>query len=353
MLTYASYGDDVETVAPDEADLVAKIIEVMSKGADVVREKEGRGYRSSHAKAHGLARGELTTSFELPPELAQGLFARPDSYDVVVRLAHVPGELLDDRKVSTPRGMALKVLGVKGPMRSGSTQDWVLDTGEVFIASNAAVFLQQITMTEVSAGKPEVIHQMVSTASRVQNAALNAVGLNSANLDFYGHPKLDPLTETYYSQAPIRYGDHIAKLRVRPLGEQERKLEDIPDHDGLRTLVAAEMRRRDTEWAVEVQLCTDLARMPVEDGHAKWSQEESPYREVARLVLPAQDAWTPQSREDDDRLSFSPAHTLEAHRPLGSIMRVRMAVYDVMAQRRAQANGVSIVEPSARAKVVA
>ena len=353
MPSFEHYVDTVETIGIDEAELAGKIIDVMSKGAEAVREKEGRAYRSSHAKAHAIARGELSVAPGLPVDLAQGLFKQPKTYEVIVRLAHVPGELLDDRKVSTPRGMALKVLGVDGPMRSGSTQDWLLDTGEVFIASDAAVFLQQITMTEASAAKPEVIHQAVSAISRLQNAALNAVGLNSANLDFYGHPKLDPLTEIYYSQAPIRYGDYIAKLRVRPVGEHERKLDDIPDYDGLRTLVAAEMRGRATEWAVEIQLCTDLDRMPVEDAHANWSQEESPYREVARLTLPAQDAWTPQSREDDESLSFAPAHTLEAHRPLGSIMRARMAVYDIMAQRRAQANGVAITEPQARAQVPA
>ena len=352
MPHYAPYSDDVETVEADEAQLADKIVAVMSKGAEAVRAKEGRAYRSSHAKAHALGRGELAVAPGLPPELAQGLFAQAGRYEVVVRLAHVPGEPLDDRKVSTPRGMALKVLGVDGPMLAGSTQDWVLDTGEVFIASNADVFLQQITMTEAAAGKPEALHAAVSAVSRVQNAALNAIGLNSANLDFYGHPKLDPLTETYYSQAPLRYGEYVAKLRVRPLGPTEHAIE-IDDESGLRTRVAAEMRSRASEWVVEVQLCTDLERMPVEDAHAKWSQEESPYREVARLTLPAQEAWGADSLAEDDRLSFSPAHTLAAHRPLGSIMRARMRVYDVMAQRRAEANGVTIAEPRATAELAA
>ena len=132
---------------------------------------------------------------------------------------------------------------------------------------------------------------------------------------------------------------------MRPLGASERKLDEIADENGLRTQVTAALRAASFAFAVEVQLCTDLDRMPVEDAHADWSQEESPYREVARLTAPAQDAWTAESRAEEDRLSFCPAHTLEAHRPLGSIMRARMAVYDVMAQRRAQQNGVSLAEP--------
>ena len=345
MPSYTRYSDDIESIAPDEAAVVDKIIQAMSKGADAVREKEGHAYRASHSKAHAIAKAMLTVAPNLAPELSQGLFSQARTYDVIVRLAHVPGELLDDRKVSTPRGMALKVLGVDGPMLSGSTQDWVLDTGEVFIASNSKVFLQQITMTEAAAAKPEGLHAAVSAISAVQNAALNAVGLNSANLDFYGHPKLDPLTEIYYSQCAIRFGDYVAKLRVRPLGETDRKLDEIPDQDGLRTVVAAELRTRAAEFAVEVQLCTDVETMSVEDGHANWSQEASPYREVARLSLPAQDTWTPESRDQDDRLSFAVSNTLAAHRPLGSIMRARMQVYEVMARRRAQQNGVTLLQP--------
>ncbi|MFT6570477.1 MAG: hypothetical protein ACJAWY_002197 [Sphingomonas echinoides] len=194
---------------------------------------------------------------------------------------------------------------------------------------------------------PEGVKAAVSVVSEATNAALNAVGLNSAVLDFYGHPKLNPLTETYFSQAPIRYGDYIAKLRVRPLGPVENEEIAIDEENGLRDIVTAELRSRGAEFAVEVQLCTNLDDMPVENAHARWSQEDSPYREVARLTLPPQDA-DPAGPHgaDEDRLSFSPAHSLEVHRPLGSIMRARMRVYEVMAARRREANGSSVAEPT-------
>src|SRR3712207_7790468 len=60
---------------------------------------------------------------------------------VVVRLSHVPGELLDDRKVSTPRGMAIKIFDADGPKIPGhegeATHDFVLDTGKAFIVGGA------------------------------------------------------------------------------------------------------------------------------------------------------------------------------------------------------------------------
>jgi hypothetical protein len=351
--SFARYSDDVEVVEPDEQETFDKTIEAMASGGRATRERHGRSVRTSHAKAHGILKGELRVLANLPTELRQGLFAEPRTYPAVVRLAQVPGEFLDDRRVSTPRGMALKIIGVEGEMLPGQqgevTQDWVLDTGTVFIAPSAKVFLAQITATEAAMPLPEGMKQAVSMASRGMNAALNAVGLNSANLDFYGHPFNHPLAEAYYSQCSFRYGDYIAKLRVRP---------DMPrlhgllragfmpaDEDGLRTAVTEYFRDHPAEYEVAIQLCTDLERMPVENANVEWPEEESPYRPVARLTLPPQEAFDTKRQALDEELLFCPSHSLAAHRPLGSIMRARLKAYEVLGNARRQENGHSTREP--------
>ncbi|MFP5406777.1 MAG: catalase family protein, partial [Gammaproteobacteria bacterium] len=262
--------------------------------------------------------------------------------------------LLDDRKVSTPRGMALKVIGVEGEMLPGHegevTQDWVLDTGKVFIAPGAKTFLAQIAATEATTPLPQGFKGAVSKAALAANQALHAVGLDSANLDFYGHPHLHPLAEAYYSQCPMRYGDHIAKLGVFPDTTALRALLTrrlaLDDKDALRRAVVRFLRRNPAEYLVGIQLCTDLERMPVENANQEWPEDESPYRPVARLVLPPQDAWSPARRSFvDEDLSFCPAHSLAAHRPLGSIMRARMKAYEVLGKERRDANGSPAREP--------
>lgn len=346
--SYVHYHPGVENVEDDEAEVIGKIIAVMSEGGDVVAAREGKAFRTSHAKAHALAAARLRVAPGLEPELAQGLFAEPKTYDAIVRLSHVPGEPLDDRCVSTPRGLALKVLNVTGSTLHGApTQDWVLDAGDVFIAKNAKTFLSEIAQTEAAVPLPEAAKATVSAAARGANAALWAIGVNSALLDFFGHPTLNPLTETYFSQAPIRYGDYIAKLRLRPAGRTADEKIALESENALRDIVAAELAASGAEFALEVQLCADLDRMPVEDAHARWSEEDSPYREVARLILPPQDANPAKGGDSrDDDLSFCPAHTLDAHRPLGSIMRARMKVYEIMATRR---RGAPIAEPASGA----
>jgi hypothetical protein len=351
--SFVRYRDDVEEIEPEEQETFDRIIEAMGAGGRITRERYGRFVRTSHAKAHGILKGELRVLENLPPELRQGLFAEARTYPVVARLSHVPGEFLDDRRVSTPRGMSLKIIGVEGEMLPGHegevTQDWVLDTGKVFIAPTAKVFLAQITATEMAMPLPEGVKQAVSATSRAANAALNAVGLDSANLDFYGHPFNHPLAEAYYSQCPFRYGDYIAKLRVRPDMPRLHELLTIgftpADENGLRTAVVEYFRNNPAEYEVGIQLCTDLERMPVENANAEWPEDESPYRPVARLILPPQEAFDARRQNLDEELLFCPSHTLAAHRPLGSIMRARLKAYEVRGNARRQENGRSTKEP--------
>ena len=55
----------------------------------------------------------------------------------------------------------------------------------------------------------------------------------------------------------------------------------------------------------------------------------------------------------DEALSFSPAHSLAAHRPLGSVMRAQLAAYPQMARVRREATGNAVAEPRSIADVPA
>ena len=115
---------------------------------------------------------------------------------------------------------------------------------------------------------------------------------------------------------------------------------------GIVPLQTPAVRTHAAEYVIAIQLCTDLERMPVENASVEWPQEMSPYRSVARLILPPQDAFAPaRTSFADEDLSFCPAHSLAAHRPLGSIMRARMRAYAVLGRERRQANGRPAHEP--------
>jgi hypothetical protein len=105
-------------------------------------------------------------------------------------------------------------------------------------------------------------------------------------------------------------------------------------------------REHGAEYELRVQLRTNAETMPIEDASVEWPEAESPFLPVARVVFPPQDAYSPARRSFvDDVLSFSPAHCLAAHRPLGSLMRGRLKAYGAIAALRAEMNARPRVEP--------
>ncbi|SEJ91290.1 hypothetical protein SAMN05518849_1183 [Sphingobium sp. AP50] len=359
-MTFVRYRPDIETIAEDEAHTISEIRRVMLDLSALVRAKHGMAMKGTHAKAVGLVKGRLIVERELPVELAQGLFARGSTYEALVRYAPGPPEKLSD-KASGQRGMSIKLLGVEGAhveeSDEKSTQDFVLAVDPVFNAADAKSFLKLFRLT--GAQSPRVSEGGIIAGSRIARgieAALEAVGLESANLKFIGRPPRHPVSDPYYSQAPIRYGDYIVKLAVFPsndtlenAGEQN---VDVKDDETFRHVTESYFQTFEAVYDVKVQLCTNLSNMPIEDASVAWSEAESPYRKVATLILPRQQAFSvARQAYFDDRLAFNPAHALEAHRPLGSIMRARMDAYKHTTAYRRDCNNAAPAEPTSLAEV--
>jgi hypothetical protein len=116
--------------------------------------------------------------------------------------------------------------------------------------------------------------------------------------------------------------------------------------NGLRDALLTHFATSGGDWELRVQFCTDLQTMPIEDASKAWSEEASPFVSVARVRADPQTAWSPErSAAVDDGMAFNPWHGLAAHRPLGSVNRVRKVVYETAARFRAERDRVSLVEP--------
>jgi len=270
-------------------------------------------------------------------------------------LSSTPGDLLAD-SVSTPRGMAVKIIGVPGERLPGSeqdtTQDFIMVNGPAFGAPNAKKFLKSLKLLAGTTDKVPALKSVLSAALRGAEKLLEAAGGESGTLkSLGGEPATHPLGETYYSQVPVLYGRYVAKLCIAPISPLLTKLKGVPVNithspDALREALGDFFRMNEAVWELRVQLCRELAKMPIEDASVVWPEEVSPYLPVARLTVAAQPAWNEsRSRAVDDGISFSPWHGIAAHRPLGSIMRVRQATYAASANFRGQHNGCPIREP--------
>lgn len=339
----------------DEAKVTQDLIETLRKIQETTLKDGGHPLRAVHAKSYGIFEGEMRVADDLPPEYAQGIFRPGATHPVVLRLSAIPGDVLDD-VITLPRGLSLKVLGVSGPRLPGSegdtTQDFVLVNGPTFMASSAKQFLANLKLLAATTDRMEGAKKVLSATNRAVESAIEAFGGESATLKAMGGaPMTHPLGDTFFSQGALRYGDYVAKISVAPISPDLVALTDKPVDvhgrpNGFREEVGAHLAKHGGVWELRVQLRTREKDMPVNDPSKLWSTDDSPYVPVARITVAPQPGWSPARAEAvDDALSFSPWHGVEAHRPLGSIMRVRKDTYEASAAFRGEARGCPIHEP--------
>ena len=351
------FSPTVEDVQPDEQKVISELNETFDTILERTAEDGGHAVRSVHAKSHGILEGTLTIDDGLPPELAQGLFAKPGKHKVYMRLSTNAGDILPDA-ISLPRGLALKVLNVEGerlPGAQGKTQDFVMVNGPVFTAETAKDFLGNLKMLAKTTDRLEGTKKVISSVLRGVNTALESVGIESPKVQSLGGaPNVDPLGETYYSVTPFRYGDYIAKFSVAPVAPEltaltGKEIDASEREDAIRETVQSEMRKTNGQWELRVQLCRDLDKQPVEDPTVEWKEEEAPFRRVATISVAPQDSWdAAKVQAVNEEMRFSVWTGLAAHQPLGNINRARKAPYEHSAKFRERVNGCPIHEPSTR-----
>lgn len=368
-LLYRLYSPAVEIVAPDEHVIFDELSRTMQHITRKMASRYRHAYRPVHAKSHGILTGTLQVLPDLPEHLAQGLFARPgSSYPTLMRLSTNPGDMLTD-KVSSPRGLAVKIMGVDGektPNHSeDKTQDFVMITGSKFTAPDPAGFLKQIQQFDKGLDIGEGGKEIISTAARAANTVLKAVHLPSGTLEGIGASATHPLGEAFGTLAPLRFGNYICKLTIGPGSDNIKELAgkgiDLDDYNALELLIQNFMRSNDAVWDVKVQLALDEPgiedrerKFSIEDASREWPEEESPYQLVGRIFVPAQETYSDERQTFvDERLSFNPWHALAAHQPLGGIMRSRLKAYEQAIQYRAKRNDRERAEPDEASEIPA
>jgi hypothetical protein len=361
---YLRYSTSVEHASPDEQNTFAELSQVMQHITRTMASRYRHAYRPVHAKSHGILVGNLQVLPNLPEPLAQGLFSEPASYPVIMRFSTNPGDMLADT-VSSPRGLAVKILGVPGepvPNHAGShTQDFVCVDADAFTAPDAAGFLKQIKLFDKTLETPEGVKHAVSLSARAANATLGVVGLHSATLEGVGAPAVHILGESFTTVAPLRFGDYVGKIGFAPQSENLKKLTgksiDLgEDYNALEQLIRHFFSQESAVWELKVQLALEPEpkqtekdyKFPIEDASKSWPADESPWQTIATVTIESQDSYSDdRQRFVDEQLSFSPWHATTAHRPLGGIMRSRLKAYEEAAAYRLQRNGRELVEPTA------
>ncbi len=340
------YRNDVETIPHDEDEDIYSVIQALKFILARSQLKTGEFRADVHVKTHGYADAELRVLPNLPDELAQGLFEHDGLYNAVVRFSNAASQPQFDA-IPDGRGMAIKVLGVKGDVvlideQRGRTQDFVMINHPVFFARNVKDYLRFEQVIRQADDNPLVTLQESLTAGDWNPLHWHWREMLTVAA-IAGQPPAHPASNTYFSMSPIRFGNYVVKYRAKPAGDRQYSYLDLvqqfaTESNAMRLALEETLRTQEVLFEIQVQLRTCDRTMPVEDATIEWPESESPYRTVAHLLLPRQEIELLRQQEAYKYLSFNVWHALAAHRPLGGINRVRRLAYELSsAWRRQQA----------------
>lgn len=309
-----------ENVAADEAQRFAGYGQQFAALQARKSKRYGKG-RALHRKQLTAATGSLEVLADLPEFARQGLFAAPGRYEVWVRLSNGGMDRAPDR---TPdiRGLALRVLGVKGESALGNgpavSQDFALINQEVFGFSSSAEFVAFVVAA--SQGMGTLVKHLFRSYGLFGGPARLVKLIGTMGKPFAGFA-----VEPFFSAAPIACGPYAVRVRLVPAAGNGPATQGAKQDWGAD--FSDRLRAKSLQWDLQLQPFVDARRTPIEDASVNWP---SPYTTVARLTLPQQDSASAQGQTLAAQVEgavFDPWQALAAHRPLGDVQRARKVVY--------------------------
>jgi hypothetical protein len=368
---FVRYTPEIETIDPNLEELMAQIIDFWEKtvSESPTREGTGRAVRGAHAKTLGVVKAEVEILDDVAVPYAQGIYAKPGRHDALIRFSNANNHLGPDALLGPVLGFAIKIFDVEGAKLvedepNSTTFDLVLKNNPTFIANTAKhyLFIQQIGndsgkyLARGKAGFHELLTDLLTGKGTLEQSDW-AWDEMFAFVKAAQTPVRNPLLSTYWTMAAVRHGDYVAKVRVAPAADSdanaihpELDLNSGPDVFGP-TLVD-ELQSHAFDFDFQVQLCTDLEALPVNDVTVEWPEKLSPFVTVGRVHLPRQDISGPENLDKGDALAFNQWRVTADHRPLGEIMDVRR-IYTASAKVRRTLNHQPQTEPTSADEALA
>ena len=369
-LDFVRYRPEMETLDPDLDRLMEQIVAFWEKKVreSPVVEGSGRAVRGAHAKTFGVVKAEVQILRNVSPAYAQGIYAKPGHHGALIRFSSASNHLGADATLGGVLGCAVKIFEVPGSKLvedepDSGTFDLVLKNNPVFVANTAKHYL---VLQEIGNNVPQYLargktgfHELLTdfvtgkgTFERSDWAWDELFAFVKASQT----PVRNPLLTMFWSMASVRHGDYIAKIRLAPVTENttrviHRELDLRGRPDVFYPTLVDELQASAFDFDLQVQLCTDLEAMPVNEATVEWPEKLSPFVTVGRVHVPRQDISGNENFEKTDALAFNQWRVTEEHRPLGEIMQVRR-IYTASAKLRRMLNHQPQTEPASADEVL-
>jgi hypothetical protein len=276
-------------------------------------------------KLHGVAHGQLRMLPNIPADLKVGVFSH-DSLTAWVRFSSDTSPTSPDLQSTT--GIGIKVFGVPGAKAfgdGGDTADFIMQNFPVFFVDDAKEMCEFTYAGVIQGDYPSYLAQHPKIAKL---------------LDAMQKIEGSVLTATYWAILPFGAGGkQVVKYRLDPETAPENVANDARDY--LATDLANRLSEREYRFRFMVQRRTNPATMPLDQATVEWPESESPYIQIATLVLPRQDVNARGQAEYGQSLAFNIFRVPPEQAPVpeSSIAQARKAVYAASAATRHEANG--------------
>jgi hypothetical protein len=325
-----------EVVEPDEQELFERFArDIADEQKKVAKDTSGPLRRGFHAKLHAGLMAEFQVLSDLPAYARFGVFREPRVFPAAVRFSNGKPTINPDAG-REPRGIAIKLVGVPGRkllpgQEDAVTQDFLATSHSVTsTVRNARQFIAFIRATSNPYTLPFTLPRAVGL--------LESIRIGSALVSTVGFSKVRSMvTEEYSSTAPIKLGPYAVKFTVRPAQGTAATTSRPLTENFLRDELADRLRKGDLVLDFLLQFYVDDTRTPIEDTSIPWKPDDAPLVKVAQVRIPScnlDDPRTDALSKAVDRLSFSPWHTTDDHRPLGNVMRARRVAYQASSTLR-------------------
>ena len=318
--------------------------------------------RDAHAKGYCALKAKFEILDNIPKEYAQGLYSKSGIHDAVIRFSNGASRVSPDRKLGLAQGLAIKVFDVPGEKLAPGEEDST--TFDFNLINHPVFFCNRIEdyayISKLFLELPEYAEKGARGRAKLAFNWLTNYGSSLPSKESFktfkalnGFTMIEPkntLLYDFHSQGVVRHGDYMAKIRVTPTAASTKKitrrdLDVDAKQEAIRPLIIEEIREHDYQFDVQIQLCRNLKKQPIEEITTEWKESDAPFVTVATLTIPCQDVPDDGNFEIMENLSFTPFRCLAENRPIGNLQQSRLKAYQIASETRHKLNDVKRQEP--------
>ncbi len=317
-------------------------------------DRSAKAMRDQHAKHHGCLQASFIVHDNLPADFAVGVFRPGRKYPAVVRFSNAMGSRQNDRKWDG-RGMAVKLrdvnarslLSTLASQHRPAEQDFLMTNHPVFFCKNADEYTSFMSIMAMPRGtRRERVRFMWRFARFFFPRRLRQAWIFVATAS---RRPGSPLAVAYHSMTPYQLGDdrvvrYIATPTRRASGspENQEPLGDNFLHDALVSTLDPSTNPNGEPVVFDFSVHVRHAATPadVENASRRWRRRRDRKVSLGRIEIPMQRFGTAGDVSACEDLSFNPWNCLPQHRPLGSLNRMRLAVYTASMRVRHRLNAL-------------